>query len=131
MNPRGDGVADSEDYPTTGSPGLKGHCERHGITDVKYLAIAMGMTPGTGPSPRRPGLRAGTHNLRRELSRESRPPARRIMNAAGYGSRIGARVARLSGATRLFFRFEFRTADTRRPLAAGCARHLRFVVPRK
>src|ERR1700681_3486569 len=105
MNPRGNGVADSEDYPTTGSSGLKGHCQRHGITDVKYLAIAIGMTPGAGASPRRPGLRAGTHNLRRELSRESRPPARLIMNVAAHGSRIGARVARLAGTTRLVFRF--------------------------
>jgi hypothetical protein len=40
------------------------------------------MTPGAGASPRRPGLRAGTHNLRRELSRKSCPPARLIMSAA-------------------------------------------------
>jgi len=33
-------MADSEDYPATGSPELKGHCERHGITNVKNLTIA-------------------------------------------------------------------------------------------
>ncbi len=53
------------------------------------------------------------------------------MTAAAYGSRISARYARLSGKTRLAFRFDCQTADTRRHLAAGCARGLRVVVPRK
>ena len=38
---RGD-ATDSKDYPTTGSPRLKRHCERGSSADRKNLAIAMG-----------------------------------------------------------------------------------------
>src|SRR6266536_2432180 len=48
--------------------------------------------------PRHPGeSRDPCHQL--ELLSESRRPVRKIMTAAAYGSRIGARVARLSGTT--------------------------------
>src|SRR6266567_5862614 len=42
---------------------------------------------------------AGIHSHQLELLSESRRPVRKIMTAAAYGSRIGARVARWSGTT--------------------------------
>jgi hypothetical protein len=65
------------------------------------------------PSPPSSRPWAGTHNHRPELLRESYPTARQTTTAAAYGSRIGARYARLSGTTKPIFRFEFQTADTR------------------
>ena len=67
--------------------------------------------------PRTPGPISG--RLLQERTASTRPltlPA--IINAAAYGSRIGARVARLSGTTKSI-RFEFRTSDTRRHSRGG------------
>jgi hypothetical protein len=47
-----------------------------------------------------------------------------------YGSRIGARVARLSGTTRLVFRFEFQT-DARRHSRGGMRPRFAFRCPSK
>src|ERR1700737_4108407 len=66
---------------------------------------------------------AGTHNHRRELLREGRPPARPMITAAAYGSRISARVARLSGTTNLSIRISnsrYTSAFSRRDASEVC-----------
>jgi hypothetical protein len=40
-------MTDSEGYPTTGSPGLKGHRQRGSSAVVKHLMIAMGQQIGS------------------------------------------------------------------------------------
>ncbi len=74
-----------------------------GFPGVALAASSRPSEPSGGaeriPHPRVIAAKAGIQGHQLELLSESRRPARKIMTAAAYGSRIGARVARLSGTT--------------------------------